>query len=219
MADNPRPDVETVRGIIEQLARGLAAFHRLEMLHQDLRPANVLIDAAGTVRIVDFGSVRVAGLAERAPPGEAGLPLGTLQYSAPEYFLGEPGTTRSDLYSLGVIAYQMLSGRLPFGADVSRARTPAAQRQLVYRSVLDETREIPAWIDDVLRRATHPNPNKRYEELSEFIHDLRHPSESWHRRQRPPLIERNPAAFWRGLALLLAVTVIVLLVREWARAH
>ena len=81
-----------------------------------------------------------------------------MQYTAPEYFLGESGTPRSDLFSLGVIAYQMLSGRLPYGADVPKARTRAAQRQLKYRSVLDDEREIPAWIDEVLRKATHPDP-------------------------------------------------------------
>lgn len=78
------------------------------------------------------------------------------------------GTTRSDIFSLGVIAYQMLSGKLPYGIEVSRARARAAQKKLSYRSVLDDEREIPAWIDDVLRKAVHPNPFQGYEELSEF---------------------------------------------------
>ncbi len=97
MIDNPRPSLEAVRGIVEQIARGLQAFHRLEMLHQDLRPENVMIDRTGTVKIVDFGSTRVAGLSELAAPGEVELPLGTAQYTAPEYFIGDPATTRSDL--------------------------------------------------------------------------------------------------------------------------
>ena len=58
MIDNPKPDLETVRGIVEQIAKGLQAFHRLEMLHQDLRPDNIMIDRTGTVKIIDFGSVQ-----------------------------------------------------------------------------------------------------------------------------------------------------------------
>jgi serine/threonine protein phosphatase PrpC len=213
LIDNPRPSLETVRGIVEQIASALQAFHRLEMLHQDVRPQNVMIDATGTVKLIDFGSTLVAGISEIATPLERREMLGTLQYMAPEYFIGESGTTRSDLYSLGVIAYQLLSGRLPFGAEVPKARTRAAQRQLVYQSVLDDEREIPAWIDAVLRKATHPDPNRRYEELSEFLHDLRHPTQEWLARTRAPLLERNPVAFWKGLSLLLAAIVIFLLAR------
>ena len=65
MIDNPRPDLETVRGIVEQIAKGLQAFHRLEMLHQDLRPDNIMIDRTGTAKIIDFGSVRIAGITRR----------------------------------------------------------------------------------------------------------------------------------------------------------
>jgi serine/threonine protein phosphatase PrpC len=213
LIDRPRPSVETMRGIIEQIASGVLAMHRLEMLHQDLRPQNVMIDASGTAKIIDFGSTRVAGIAEIDSPIERSELLGTVQYTAPEYFLGESGTTRSDIFSLGVIAYQMLSGRLPYGTDVPKARTRAAQRQLRYQSVLDDEREIPAWIDDVLRKATHPDPNRRYEELSEFLFDLRHPTPDYLSRTRPPLLERNPVAFWRGIALILAVAVVALLAR------
>jgi len=211
LIDNPKPTVETVRRVIEQIANGLMAFHRLEMLHQDLRPQNVMIDANGTVKIIDFGATRVAGISEIDSPLARSELLGTMQYTAPEYFLGESGTPRSDLFSLGVIAYQMLSGRLPYDTDVPKARTRAAQRQLKYRSVLDDEREIPAWIDEVLRKATHPDPAKRYEELSEFVYELRHPSQAYLSRTRPPLLERNPVAFWRGVSLILAITIVVLL--------
>lgn len=207
MIDNPKPALETVRGIVEQIAKGLQAFHRLEMLHQDLRPENIMIDRTGTVKIVDFGSTRVAGIVESATAHESEL-LGTAQYTAPEYFLGEAGTTRSDIFSLGVITYQMLSGKLPYGAEVAKSRTRAAQRKLVYRSVLAEDREIPAWFDEVLRKATHPDPEKRYEELSEFVHDLRHPNAEYLRRTRQPLIERNPVMFWKTVSLILLLIVV-----------
>jgi serine/threonine protein kinase len=210
MIDNPKPELETVRDIVEQIARGLYALHRQEMLHQDLRPNNIMIDKTGTVRIIDFGSVRVAGVEEITGAGQHHI-LGTMQYTAPEYFLGETGTTRSDMYSLGVIAYQMLSGRLPYGAQVARATTRASQRRLVYRSVLDDRRGIPAWIGGTLLKAVHPNPSKRYDEISEFVYDLRHPNRGFADRGRGPLIERNPLLFWKGLSFLLFALVLLLL--------
>ena len=211
MIDNPKPDVEAVRRIVEQIASGLQAFHRMEMLHQDLRPDNVMIDRTGTVKLIDFGATRVAGIAEMSMPLEAGDILGTAQYTAPEYFLGEPGTARSDLFSLAVIAYQMLSGRLPFGAEVAKARSVAAEKRLQYASVLEDDREIPAWIDDVLRKAVHPDPAQRYDTLSEFVYDLRHPNAAFLRKTRPSLVERDPVFFWKSVSVLLAIIVFVLL--------
>ena len=214
MIDHPRPDLETVRDLVEQIARGLRAFHRLEMLHRDLRPENVMIDRTGTAKIIDFGSTRVAGVAESERSGEESLVPGTVQYTAPEYFLGEGGTPGSDLYSLGVIAYELLTGRLPYGAEMARARGRAQQRGIAYVSALDGERAIPAWIDGVLKKAVHPDPRKRYEELSEFVHDLRHPNESFLSSAAAPLIERNPLLFWKGLSLVLAGALLAsLLVR------
>ncbi|HQR97797.1 MULTISPECIES: bifunctional protein-serine/threonine kinase/phosphatase [unclassified Polaromonas] len=210
MIDNPRPELEAVRGVVEQIAKGLRAFHRLEMLHQDLRPDNIMIDRTGTVKIIDFGSTRVASLTEAAAPGEPDPVLGTAQYAAPEYFLGEGGTTRSDIFSLGVITYQMLTGRLPYGAEVAKCRTRAAQNRLRYDSALHDDREIPAWIDGVLRKALHPDPARRYDELSEFLYDLRHPNRAFLDKTRPPLLERNPLLFWKGVSLILAGIIVVL---------
>ncbi len=213
MIDHPKPSVEAVRQIVEQIARGLNAFHKLEMLHQDLQPGNIMIDVAGTAKIIDFGSVHVAGIAELARDVSAPEILGMMQYTAPEYFIGEAGSTRSDLFSLGVIAYQMLSGRLPYGAEVPKCRTKQAQRRLVYQSLLQKDREIPAWIDDALRKAVHPDPAKRYAELSEFVFDLRHPSRAFTSKAKAPLLERSPVAFWKGVSAILALIVIVLLSR------
>ncbi|MNF55948.1 Serine/threonine-protein kinase PrkC [compost metagenome] len=213
MIDNPRPDLQTVRGIVEQIAKGLRAFHRLEMLHQDLRPENIMIDATGTVKIVDFGSTRVAGLLETSAPIAHSDLLGTAQYSAPEYFLGESGSLRSDLFSLAVITYQMLTGRLPYGLQVAQAWTSAAQNKLKYSPIRGSDREIPAWIDEVLRKALHPNPARRYQELSEFVFELRQPNQEFLNKARPPLVERNPLLFWKSLCLILAVVIVLLLSR------
>ncbi len=208
--DNPRRDLTAMRNIVRQVATGLQALHRLEMIHQDLRPENVMIDAHGTARIIDFGSTRVAGIEDVASTEHERI-LGTEQYAAPEYFLGEAGSSRSDIYSLGVIAYQLLSGELPYATDVSKARTWSAQRGLRYRPLRDGIREIPAWVDTAIRRAVHPDPNKRYAELSELVHDLNHPARE-HDSGRQPLLERNPVAFWKGVAGILALVLLAQLV-------
>lgn len=211
MNDNPKPDLETVRGIVEQIARGLQAFHRLEMLHQDLRPQNIMIDTKGTVKIIDFGATRVAGVIEASPAINGNDILGTAQYTAPEYFLAEGGSPRSDLFSLGVIAYQMLTGQLPYGAQVAQARTRSKQRQLAYHSARGRNPDVPLWVDGALEKAVHPDPNQRYEALSEFVFDLRHPREEFLRASPPPLLERSPQLFWQGLSFLLACAVLALL--------
>lgn len=211
MTDHPKPDVESVRQIVEQIAKGLRAFHRMEMLHQDLRPENVLIDQNGTVKIIDFGSTQVAGLLEINNTLIKSSVPGAIQFAAPEYFLGEPGSEESDLFSLGVITYQMLSGRLPYGTQVPKITTRAGQRNLTYQTVLDDERAIPAWIDDALKRAVHPDRFKRHEDLSEFVHELRQPSSAFINRTRRPLIERDPLLFWKGVSFLLTIAVLLLL--------
>ena len=210
MIDNPNPDLETVRGIVEQIAKGLQAFHRLEMLHQDLRPDNIMIDRTGTAKIIDFGSVRIAGITDDASD-DAHAILGTAQYTAPEYFLGEGGSQRSDIFSLGIIAYQMLTGGLPYGAEAARTRTKAQQKKLRYKSILNDTRDIPAWIDGALKRAVHPDPYQRYEELSEFVFDLRHPNKKFVESAAKPLIERDPLLFWKCLSAILFVALLIAL--------
>ncbi|BFM09451.1 bifunctional protein-serine/threonine kinase/phosphatase [Halioxenophilus aromaticivorans] len=210
MVDNPTPRLDQVRAIVEQIARGLQAFHRLEMLHQDLRPENIMIDYTGTVQIIDFGATWVAGLEEISPTITRSEILGTAQYTAPEYFVGEFGTPQSDLFSLAVITYQMLSGRLPYGAKIARAQSRAAQKKLTYHSVTSDRRETPAWVDLTLRKALAIDPRKRYSQLSEFIYDLRQPNVKFVNQTKPPLIERNPLAFWQSLCAILAVIVIAL---------
>lgn len=214
MIDHPQPDLETVRGIVEQIAKGLRGFHRLEMLHQDLRPDNIMIDSTGTVKIIDFGSTRVAGIMEIGSPIKQENLLGTAQYTAPEYFLGEQGTVRSELFSLAVISYQMLTGKLPYGAEVAKCKSRAELSKLKFDATLYRNRQIPGWVDDTIRKAADPNPDKRYEDLSEFIFDLRHPNPAFLTKTGPALLERNPAAFWKGVSFILAGVIAILLIKR-----
>jgi ribosomal protein L39E len=107
----------------------------------------------------------------------------------------------------------MLTGRLPYGAEIAKARTKSQQRKLRYDSALDDSREIPAWIDVVLKKAVHLDPNKRYEELSEFTYNLRNPSKNDLNAGFTPLIERNPSLFWKSLSAILALIILFLLFR------
>ncbi|GIX00488.1 MAG: protein kinase [Pirellulaceae bacterium] len=212
MRDHPQPELETVRRLVEQLAKGLRALHRQEIVHQDLRPANILIDATGNVKLIDFGSARVAGLAELAfPPDESFLP-GADPYMAPECFLGQPGTMQSDLYSLGVITYQMLSGgALPYGTDVAKISTRASRNCLRYRSLQEVGRPIPLWADGCIKKAVHPKPEWRYDSLSEFLDDLRHPNPDLMSERWMAFLERHPLLFWKTVSLVLLIANLVLL--------
>ncbi len=219
MIDNPKPDLETVRGIVEQIARGLRAFHRKEMLHQDIRPENIMIDRTGTAKIIDFGSTRITGVIETAPPARQSDILGTAQYTAPEYFRGEGGSPRSDMFSLGVVTYQMLTGKLPYGSQIAKARTKSQFNRLKYNSAFDDNSEIPAWIDGALRRAVHPDPNKRYESLSEYTFDLRQPNSKYLNSSATPLMERNPLLFWKSTTVILVCIVLALLAIQHGARH
>ncbi|MFT6926464.1 MAG: serine/threonine protein kinase [Psychromonas sp.] len=209
MIDNPKPTINQVRAIVEQTAKGLQAFHRQEMVHQDLRPNNIMIDSNNIVKIIDFGSTFIAGVTDIK--NEQAV-RGTMRYSAPEYFLGEVGSPRSDIYALAVVTYQMLSGRFPYHAEIAQVRSLSAQRRLVYKSLINDDIEFPIWIDDTLRKALNVEPLKRYAELSEFVHDLHHPNKAFISRTSRPLIERDPVMFWQGVSFILLLIIVIQLV-------
>jgi len=209
--DNPSPSLESVRAITEQIAKGLLALHRKEIIHQDLRPENIMIDSSGTVKIIDFGSTRVEGISDIHSYIEQHTLQGTAQYSAPEYFLGEVGTTRSDLFSLGVIVYKMVSGSFPYGVTVARTKTKSEQKKLKYTSLYTQEGDVTRWVDETLKKALEVDPYNRYSELSEFTYDLRHPNAKYLKKDQPPLLESNPLLLWKMISLSLSIIVLVLL--------
>lgn len=212
MHDHPAPDLQTVRSLLRQIASGLQAMHRREMLHRDLRPANVIVDDEGTARIIDFGSTQVAGLDELSPHPEGDAAFaGTMQYSAPELYLGYPASTASDIYSLGVIAYQLLTGALPYGPRVAAADSRAAQRKLRYVPAMERNPSVPDWMDAAIAHAVAIDPARRYAELSEFIYDLSHPNSALSAPDPRPLLVRRPERLWQAIsAVLLAALLLAL---------
>jgi len=208
--DNPNEKFENIREIVKQIAKGLYAFHKQEMIHQDLRSENIMIDKTSTVKIIDFGATKVKGITELEYTTKQEDILGTALYSAPEYFLGEEGTSKSDIYSLGVIVYQMISSSFPYGPLVARSTTKSAQNKLVYESLYPK---VPIWIDEALRKALQINPEKRYDEISEFIYDLENPNKNFLNKKQTALMQRNPLLFWKSCSFILLFIILGLLIK------
>ncbi len=206
--DNPTPTLEQVRNIIEQVGKGLQALHRQGILHRDIRLENVIISAQGHCTIIDLGS---AALAE-APSLYSDAPIpGTALFAAPEYFLGNIGTERSDLFSLAVLTYYLLCGRYPYHTKLAHCHTFAEQKKLKYETALDSKRPIPVWVDSALKRALHVNPDKRFSSLSEFIYALRYPNPSHHTAYEP-LVKKHPLFVYKVLVLALIFSNLVTLI-------
>ena len=144
MNQHSQPDIKEVRLIVEQIATGLRAFHRLQMLHQDLKPENIMIDAHGKVSIIDFGSTKIAGIAEIFSPIEQLNLLGTKNYTAPEYLLGQPGSNRSDIFSLATITYELLTGKLPYGTMLDKMTSLKSTSSLKYHLQFRSRRSLDA---------------------------------------------------------------------------
>lgn len=214
LADHSSPDLVTVRSLIGQITKALQALHRREMLYRDLRPHNIIVDAEGTIKLIDFGSVQVAGLDDLMPREfEDAAFVGTMQYSAPELYLGAPASRASDLFSLGVITYQLLTGKLPYGPRVAAANTRAAQRRLRYVPASELNPEVPGWMDAAIARAVKIDPTERYGELSEFLYDLCHPNHSLTAPDARPWLQRRPERMWQSISALLFVLLALSLMR------
>lgn len=212
LQDNPNPPLAKVRDIITQIAKGLQAMHRQQMIHQDLRPNNVMIDESGSVKIIDYGAVYVAGIGEIK--GRSFAIPGTAQYSAPEYFIGEFPTHQADVFSLGALTYFLLTQQLPYGTQLSNCHNKQALAKLRYHSLRSYNPEIPEWIDYAVKKATQLDVGKRYIEVSEFVHDFTHANPQAKPMSSLPLVERNPVRFWQLLSLWLFVSLIVVLLMD-----
>lgn len=212
MIDHPQPSLDAVRSIVEQLAMGLEALHRREMLHRDIRPENVMIDRNGTVRIIDLATVYVAGLAEGTRAHGQETAPGTLQYIAPECLLGHEASIQADLFALAAMSYQMLCGQLPYGLNAARVQTRQDLQNLRYVPIRHHRPALPAWLDAVFARALSVSPQKRHAAVSEFAYDLRVPPAQFSPTRSAPLIERDPVLFWKCTTALLAIVTSVLAV-------
>ena len=189
--------------VAARLARGIAALHRLHIIHRDIKPDNVILTEDGGLRLIDLGVARLPRIEDFTDSEVPGTPT----YMAPELYEGEHGSEASDQFALGVTLYYMFTGRYPYGEveAFSRPRFEAPTPPSRYRP------DMPAWLDAALLRAVAVNPDDRFGDIVELLRILEDGgSRAVGARHRPlSLYDRNPLLFlkvlcWGLLVLLIA---------------
>jgi tetratricopeptide (TPR) repeat protein/predicted Ser/Thr protein kinase len=201
------PAEETVK-ILRQVCAALEVAHMEGVVHRDLKPQNIMVETGGRVCVMDFGlarSMEANGLTQ------AGAVLGTPAYMSPEQAKGLPADERSDLFSLGVIAYRMLTGEIPFKADTMLAsmllRTQGPPPQPIEREP-----SVPQPLSDIVMKMLATNLEDRYQSAEQLNNDLRDWQEGIVAKQivTPPMamMAESAAKKWIGLALAAALVLL-----------
>ena len=207
IARRPQLGLEEGRNIAVKLARAASALHRNGIIHRDIKPENVILEGNGSLKLLDFGVVRIPGL-EDLPPND--IP-GTRAYMAPELLAGEPGTPATDIYALGVTMFRAFTGAYPYG-NADATSPPTRSRPHVFCELRPD---VPSWLQDTLMRAIADRPEHRFHDMSQFALEMEGgpaPTPVTQQR-RPTLYERDPLLFWQLLSALLAVALII----SWLR--
>ncbi len=165
--------------IAVELADAVAAAHARGVTHRDLKPGNVLLDTAGRVRVLDFGLAKVSAVqglgAASIEPTEAltgeGRVLGTVAYMSPEQVEGRPVDPRSDIFSLGVVLYEMATGARPFDGDTDMSVLTAILRDEPV-AVTERNRRLPRDVGRIVKRCLQKKPEQRYQSALDLKHDL-----------------------------------------------
>jgi eukaryotic-like serine/threonine-protein kinase len=200
--------IDDTLDILQQIARGLGAAHARGIVHRDIKPGNVMVTEGGAVKLLDFG---LAGLAD-AGVGDGGVTPGTLAYMAPEQLRGESVGPWSDLWSVGVVAYEMLTGTHPFpGHEANAVRQAILEASPLPLSKLRP--EVPASLERIVLRLLQPELATRYASADELLADL----------ERARARGSGRGRRWRTAAILTGALVVVLataaLLRDaWNRA-
>jgi serine/threonine protein kinase/serine/threonine protein phosphatase PrpC len=209
MHENPEPAFDIVINIIKKVVDAVRVFQRSAMVHRDLKPENIIISKNNHITLIDFGTVKVSGLDEISKLIEE-VPLGAADYIAPEYLYKGETSILSDLFSIGVITYELLSGGLPYQENNMQSLQKAVNTDWTYRDMQPFRTAIPKHLNGVLHKATHPVLDKRYSSMSEFINELqRVGSRSELGLNKTPFIERHPLKFWKLLSLSLLTIAII----------
>jgi tetratricopeptide (TPR) repeat protein len=168
LKSGPRPDPETVVQMLRQMAGALDYTHSRGVIHRDIKPGNVMIDAEGTAKIMDFGIARISDTRTVTPTG---MVMGTAEYMAPEQIKGEAVDGRADQFSLAAVAYQMMTGSTLFGQHTLATLTYKIVNEMPQPATARNA-ALPAAVDAVLAKALAKLPDARYSTCSEFVEAL-----------------------------------------------
>jgi tRNA A-37 threonylcarbamoyl transferase component Bud32 len=205
-------DAAKAVSLIGQIAAGLDAAHARGIIHRDVKPSNILLADDGTVKIADFGLTHVATSALTQDMRE----LGTPAYMSPEQINGRPLDTRADLFSLGVLSYEILAGRRPFeGADVVSLAHAVAYS--IPPPISEANPTLPAALDPVMERMLAKNPSERYGSGREFLAELLpHLQNEQTPQATPPAAQVKPRRM-PGWWLAAAAALVLAIVGLWSR--
>ena len=198
-----------------QAFEGLAALHGMGILHRDVKPGNLLLTADGEIKLSDFGLALHLDRDETRATTHESI-LGTLEYLSPEQALGQPVDARSDLYSMGVVLFEMIAGRLPFVTQSSLGSLLERLRQDETPDLGELRPETPAWLAAIVRRLLERDPVRRYPSAAAVLADLHHRSDRPRRRRTTGSLLRRWAAFG---VLALALTAAGWGARSWQRSR
>ena len=160
MIDNPKPDFDHVRELVDGMISAVRVLQRDKMVHRDLKPENFIINRDGHIILIDLGTVQISGIKEIEQPNFEEIPVGDIGYIAPEYLIHNAATPLSDLFSIACIAYEMLTGQLPFKVIKTNRYYPNSYNSWDYKSLkkLDlKRKDIPDWVDNVLKKRYLPD--------------------------------------------------------------
>jgi serine/threonine protein phosphatase PrpC len=203
LARAPALGLEEGRNIAVRLARAAATLHGLGIVHRDIKPDNVILEAGGSLKLIDLGVVRVPGW-EDFPPEHV---PGTAAYMAPEMADGEAGNEATDIYALGVTMFRAFTGEYPY-ANADATSPPRRNRPADFCALRPD---LPAWLQTALARAIAVDPAQRFRDMTGFAVELEAgPSRASAANPRPrTLYERAPLRVWQGIAALLALALLV----------